>query len=151
MSSTPARRGRSTQPQPLRCPPQGDIELMSKKEILDLKSALRLEQATSEEEQASHEMMPRSALIARIRPDRIFGNDKSSRCACRLLSPLTRVGIRIVTFEGCSGFTHITARQIAQPPIGDLCHQAPTHAVTRTSRSSATGSIDNSPVGFFLH
>src|SRR5277367_4159823 len=27
-----------------------------------------------------------------------------------------RVGIRIVTFEACSGFTHITAHRIAQPP-----------------------------------
>jgi hypothetical protein len=27
-----------------------------------------------------------------------------------------RVGIRIVTFEACSGFTRVTARQIAQPP-----------------------------------
>src|SRR3979411_2101871 len=61
------------------------------------------------------------------------------------------VGIRIVTFEACSGFTHVTARRIAQPPTGDLCHEAPTHAVTRTSRSSATGSIDNSPGGFLLH
>jgi hypothetical protein len=34
---------------------------------------------------------------------------------------------------------------------GDLCHEAPTHAVTRISRSSATGSIDNSPGGFLLH
>ena len=40
-----------------------------------------------------------------------------------IASPLTRpspngrrVGIRIVTFEACSGFTHVTARQIAQPP-----------------------------------
>ena len=33
-----------------------------------------------------------------------------------------------------------------QPPTGDLCHEAPTHAVTRISCSSATGSIDNSPV-----
>ena len=57
----------------------------------------------------------------------------------------------LVTFEACSGFTHVTARRIAQPPIGDLCHEAPAHAVTRISRSSATGSIDNSPDGFFLH
>ena len=71
-----------------------------------------------------------------------------------IASPLTqpspngrRVGIRIVTFEACSGFTHVTARRIAQPPTGDLCHEAPTLAVTRTSRSSATGSIDNSPGG----
>ena len=27
-----------------------------------------------------------------------------------------RVGIRIVTFEACSGFAHVTARRIAQPP-----------------------------------
>ena len=27
-----------------------------------------------------------------------------------------RVGIRIVTFEACSGFTHVTACRIAQPP-----------------------------------
>ena len=53
--------------------------------------------------------------------------------------------------QACSGFTRITARQIAQPPRGDLCHEAPTPAVARMSRSSATGSIDNSPGGFFLH
>ena len=46
-----------------------------------------------------------------------------NRCACRLLpcpvrpSPnLRRVGVRIFTFEACSGFTHVTARWIAQPP-----------------------------------
>ena len=61
-----------------------------------------------------------------------------------ITSPFTRpssygrgVGIRIVTFEACSGFTQVTARRIAQPPRGDLCHEAPTHAVTRISRSSA--------------
>ena len=27
-----------------------------------------------------------------------------------------RVGIRIGTFEACSGFTRVTARRIAQPP-----------------------------------
>jgi hypothetical protein len=32
-------------------------------------------------------------------------------------SPLhRRVGIRIATFEACSGFTHVTARRLAQPP-----------------------------------
>src|SRR5246500_3509913 len=32
-------------------------------------------------------------------------------------SPYTRrVGIRISTFEACSGFTRVTARRIAQPP-----------------------------------
>ena len=44
----------------------------------------------------------------------------SSGCLCRLLPRITqpspngrRVGIRIVTFEACSGFTHVTARRIA--------------------------------------
>src|SRR5262249_13178383 len=52
----------------------------------------------------------------------------------------------VLTATPCAaaGFTRVTARRIAQPPRGDLCHEAPAHAVTRTSRSSATGSIDNS-------
>ena len=40
-----------------------------------------------------------------------------------IASPLTRpspngrrVGIHIVTFEACAGFTHVTARRIAQLP-----------------------------------
>src|SRR5664279_3622061 len=44
-------------------------------------------------------------------------------CACWLLprrckpSPkLRRVGVRIKSFEACSEFTHITARQVARPP-----------------------------------
>src|SRR5229473_1549702 len=55
------------------------------------------------------------------------------RVLMSIASPLTRpspngrrVGIRIVTFEACSGFTRVTARRIAQPPTGDLCHEAPT-------------------------
>ena len=45
------------------------------------------------------------------------------RVRVSIASPLTRpspngrrVGIRIVTFEACSGFTRVTARRIAQPP-----------------------------------
>src|ERR1700680_2998800 len=45
------------------------------------------------------------------------------RVRVSIASPLTRpspngrrVCIRIVTFEACSGFTHVTARRIAQPP-----------------------------------
>src|SRR5581483_10818984 len=55
----------------------------------------------------------------------------------RLPSP---VDIRIATFEACSGFTHVTARWLAQPPKGDLCHKAPAHSVARASRLSATRS-----------
>ena len=47
----------------------------------------------------------------------------SRRVPVSIASPLTRpsplsrrVGIRIFTFEACSGFTHVTARWIAQPP-----------------------------------
>jgi hypothetical protein len=48
---------------------------------------------------------------------------RGERVRVSIASPLTRpspnggrVGIRIVTFEACSGFTHVTARRIAQPP-----------------------------------
>ena len=34
---------------------------------------------------------------------------------------------------------------------GGLCHEAPAQSVARPSRSSATGAIDNSPGGTFLH
>ena len=34
---------------------------------------------------------------------------------------------------------------------GGLCHEASTEPVTRQGRSSATGAIDNSPGGTFLH
>src|SRR4051795_10195061 len=47
----------------------------------------------------------------------------SRRVLVSIASPLTRpspflrrVGIRIFTFEACSGFTRVTARWIAQPP-----------------------------------
>ena len=39
----------------------------------------------------------------------------------------------------------------AQPPKGDLCHEAPTHAVIRISRSSATGLMDMPPALAFAH
>src|SRR5208337_743638 len=67
-------------------------------------------------------------------------------------SPLfRRIGIHIFTFEACSGFTRVTARWIAQPPNGGLCHEAPARPVAQPSRSSATRSIDNSLGGIFLH
>ncbi len=68
-------------------------------------------------------------------------------CTCRLLprparpSPdHRRVGIRDFTFEACSGFTRVTARWIAQPAKGGLCHRASIHPVTRTNRLPATRS-----------
>jgi hypothetical protein len=55
-------------------------------------------------------------------------------------SPLpSRVGVRIATFEACSGFTRYgpLACSTAQ---GGLCHRAPARSVTQTSRLSATRS-----------
>jgi hypothetical protein len=57
-----------------------------------------------------------------------------------------RVGIRIVTFEACLSFTHVTAHRIAQSPKATFVTR-----LQKPSRSSATGSIDNSPGGIFLH
>ena len=70
-------------------------------------------------------------------------------------SPLfRRVGIHIFTFEACSGFTHVTARWIAQPPKGGFCHEArtgqspsqtarqlPDQSTTLWVESSSTGEI----------
>jgi hypothetical protein len=60
-----------------------------------------------------------------------------------------RVGIRIVTFEACSGFTHVTARRIAQPPKAAFVTRL--QPCRLPNRSSATRSIDNSLSGIFLH
>src|SRR5206468_8864350 len=63
-----------------------------------------------------------------------------------------RVGIRIVTFEACSGFTHVTARRIAQPPKatfvtrlrpfrlpGRAARQLPDQSTTLWVEPSSTG------------
>jgi hypothetical protein len=73
-------------------------------------------------------------------------------CTCRLLPrlcsrpQLAGGSASALSLSRCSGFTHVTARRIAQPPYGDLCREAPTQPVTRPSCSLATGPIDNFPV-----
>jgi hypothetical protein len=54
-------------------------------------------------------------------------------------------------YKACSGFTRVTARRIAQPPKGDLCHEASTRPVARPSRPSASGPIDNYPGEILPH
>src|SRR4051794_40576636 len=68
-------------------------------------------------------------------------------------SPLfRRVGIRIITFEACSDFTHVTARWIAQPPKAafvtrlrpdrlpdQAARQLPKQSTTLRVKSSSTG------------
>jgi len=80
-------------------------------------------------------------------------------CICRLLPHLTRpspyygrVGIRYSTFEACSGFTHVTARWLAQPPKaafvaglrparlpGQTACQLPVQPTTHCVATSSTG------------
>jgi len=63
-----------------------------------------------------------------------------------------QVGIRIFTFEACSGFTHVTAHWIAQPPEaafvtrlrshrspGRTARQLPDQSTTLWVASSSTG------------
>ncbi len=68
-------------------------------------------------------------------------------------SPLfRRVGIRIITFEACSDFTHVTARWIAQPPEAafvtrlrpdrlpdQIARQLPKQSTTLRVEPSSTG------------
>src|SRR6202011_1001690 len=64
----------------------------------------------------------------------------------------SRADIRIVTFEACSGFTHVTAHRIAQPPEapfvtrlqpfrlpGRAARQLPDQSTTLWVDSSSTG------------
>src|SRR5262249_24794051 len=63
-----------------------------------------------------------------------------------------RVGIRIVTFEACSGFTHVTARRIAQPPKATFVTRLqPGHLPSRAARQlpdqSTTIRVESSSTG----
>ena len=76
-----------------------------------------------------------------------------------IASPLTRpsplfrrVGIRVFTFEACSGFTHVTARWIAQPPkAAFVTRLRPAQLPKRTARQlpdqSTTLWVESSSTG----
>jgi hypothetical protein len=84
-------------------------------------------------------------------PRRTEQGHASIACLFVLPSPTTRrVGVRIGSFEDCSGFNRVTAGWIARPPISGLRHETPVQPVTRPNRSSATGPIDNYPDGIHL-
>ena len=62
-----------------------------------------------------------------------------------------RVGIRIVTFEACSGFTRVTARMLAPPPkAAFVTRLRPGQLPDRTARQ-LPDQTDNSLGGTFLH
>jgi len=64
---------------------------------------------------------------------------------------LSRVGIRDITFEACSGFTRVTAHWLAQPPKAAFVARLRPVRLPETSRLPATRSIDNSLGGTYLH
>ncbi len=79
-------------------------------------------------------------------------------CACWLLpcrykpSPaLRRVGIRMNTFEACSEFTRVTARQVARPPkAAFVTGLRPSQLPSQTARQLPE-LTNYSPGGTFLH
>ena len=62
-----------------------------------------------------------------------------------------RVGIRISTFEDCSGLHSRYGPSDCSTAQGGLCHEASIQPVARPNRSSATRVIDNSLGGTYLH
>src|SRR5208337_3427509 len=68
-------------------------------------------------------------------------------------SPLfRRVGIHIFTFEACSGFTHVTARWIAQPPKAAFVTrlrpgQSPSKTARQLPDQSTTLWVESSSTG----
>ena len=48
-----------------------------------------------------------------------------------------QVGIHDFPFQACSSFTHVTACQIAHPPIVGFIHEAPVRPVPRSNGSLA--------------
>jgi hypothetical protein len=85
--------------------------------------------------------------------------DGSERVRLSIASPSTRpsplfrrVGIHIFTFEACSGFTHVTARWIAQPPkAAFVTRLQPGQSPSRTARQlpdqSTTLWVESSSTG----
>jgi hypothetical protein len=83
----------------------------------------------------------------------------SRRVPVSIASPLTRpspfprrVGIRIFTFETCSGFTRVTARWIAQPPKAAFVTrlrpgQLPDQAARQLPEQSTTLRVESSSTG----
>ena len=79
-------------------------------------------------------------------------------CRCRLLphptrpSPLfRRVGVHDFTFEACSGFTHVTARQIDQPPKAAFVTRLRPGRSPHQAARQLPDLTDNSSGGIFLH
>ena len=66
--------------------------------------------------------------------------------------PKWQEGIRIVTFEACSGFTHVTARRIAQPPTAAFVtrlqpFRLPSRAARQLPDQSTTLWVDSPSTG----
>src|SRR3954470_2874273 len=87
----------------------------------------------------------------------------SRRVPVSIASPLTRpspflrrVGIRIFTFEACSGFTRVTARWIARPPKAAFVtrlqpSQLPDQTARQLPEQSTTLRVESSSTGATRH
>src|SRR4051794_18202906 len=87
----------------------------------------------------------------------------SRRVLVSIASPLTRpspflrrVGIRIFTFEACSGFTRVTARWIARPPKAAFVtrlqpSQLPDQTARQLPKQSTTLRVESSSTGATRH
>ena len=81
-----------------------------------------------------------------------------SRCNCRLLpwsvlpSPYSgRVGVHNFPFEACSGFTHVTARRVAQPPKAAFVAGLRYGQLPNRTACQLPGQTDHCPGGTCTH
>ena len=81
-----------------------------------------------------------------------------SRCNCRLLpwsvlpSPYSgRVGVHNFPFEACSGFTHVTARRVAQPPKAAFVAGLRYGQLPNRTACQLPGQTDHCPGGTYIH
>ena len=75
-------------------------------------------------------------LPRRANPWSLVGCSHGLQRPSRLFRP---VGPRDFTFEACSGFTHVAARQLADPPTVGLCPKSFDQSVTLLAVLVATG------------
>ena len=106
---------------PLGCTPQGNIELMPKKDILKLKSAPRLEQVGDNRpmqmEHRNHRVDDELILPHRAnRADGIFGNDRIVKYVTGLILPTIRLEERPMASE-CRSTSAVYGRPHRPAPL----------------------------------
>ena len=91
----------------------------------------------------------RCALCRRATPPTPVSDARSSvGCSHGRQRPsllFRQVGAHDFTFEACSGFTHVAARRLADPPTVGLCPEGFDQSVTLLAASVATGVSPTTP------